>query len=46
VIGQAAGPLVQGVGEELWEIYAVDVMDPTSTPETAVLERPILEETS
>lgn len=24
VIGQEAGPLVQGVAEELWEIYATN----------------------
>jgi hypothetical protein len=40
VIGQAAGPLVQGVAEELWQVYATDVTDVASTPETAVLERP------
>lgn len=41
VIGQASGPLVdERVAEEIWEIYAVDVNDPTSTPETARVERP------
>lgn len=40
VIGTEAGPLVQGLAEELWEVYATDTMDPTSTPETAVVERP------
>jgi hypothetical protein len=40
VIGQQSGPLVQGVGEELMEIYAVDLLDPNSTPETSALERP------
>lgn len=41
VIGQQAGPVVQGVGEELWEIYATNPADPTATAEESVIERPV-----
>lgn len=40
IIGQDAGPVVQGVGEELWEIYATNPADPAADPVTSVVERP------
>lgn len=40
-VGTNADPTgYQNMGEELWEIYATDPADPTSNPETSVVERP------
>jgi hypothetical protein len=40
VIGQQAGPLVQGVGEELMEIYATDPTKQGEDLAKVQLERP------
>lgn len=40
VIGQAAGPLVQGVAEELWEIYATNPARSDEELSEVRIERP------